>query len=142
MRVVPYEPWHARMIELQDSQAYMREYLTEEDLLNRSLIGTAHTVLDGFDVMCCCGVVSFWPGRGMIWSLISAKVNGRKLLELHRLITRHLRDSEQPARLEMVVDTDFAAGHRWARMLGFKHEAHMPRWGLDGRDADQYVRFS
>lgn len=141
MRIVPYEPWHARMIELQESQAYMREYLTEEDIHQRALSYHANTVMDGHDILFCGGTFLFWPGRGMLWSLISSKVDHRKMVGLHRIVTNHLNTEDYPARLEMVVDTDFHAGHRWASMIGFKHEAHMPSWGPDGRDADQYVRF-
>lgn len=141
MRLVTYEPWHARMIELQSAQEYMREYLTEEDLLARPLCGPCYTVMDGPVVLCCSGVCNFWPGRGLIWSLISKHVDGPRLFGMHKMVSDFIQN-HSPKRLEFVVDSDFAAAHRWAKMLGFKHEAHMPGWGYDGRDADQYVRFS
>lgn len=141
MRLVPYEPWHARMIELQPAQAYMRDFLTEDDIASRALFGPCFTVLDGTDIICCSGVFNFWPGRGMIWSMISRHADARRMIGLHKMVTQYLKQ-DVPARLEFIVDSDFSAGHRWARILGFKHEAHMPGWGYEGRDADQYVRFS
>lgn len=141
MRLVPYEPWHARLIELQPAQAYMREFMTEEDIQQRALCEQVYTVMDGTDILCCSGIYHFWPGRGMIWSMISHKVDAKKLVGLHKLVMHQLEFGPNPARLEMIVDSDFRAGHRWAMMLGFEHEAHMKGWGPDGRDTDQYVRF-
>lgn len=141
MRLVPYEPWHARMIELQPAQEYMRDILTEDDIQSRPLFGPCYTVMDGPLVICCAGICNFWPGRGMIWSFISKHVTPSRLVIMHRMVTEVLR-GDVPARLEFVVDSDFPAAHRWAKMLGFKHESHMPKWGYEGRDADQYVRFS
>ena len=44
-------------------------------------------------------------------------------------------------RVEMHVDYEFKAGHRWAKMLGFKVDApRMEHSGFYGNDETLYVR--
>lgn len=46
-------------------------------------------------------------------------------------------------RLEISVRCDFALGHKWAKMLGFRVETErMERFGPEGEDHTGYVRIT
>lgn len=78
------------------------------------------------------GVTEIWPGRGEAW-VIFGKPRRQHFVTLFKMVQRYLQLSNL-RRLEMVVDYDFDAGHRWARLLGFKVEGerlqgYMPHGG-------------
>jgi hypothetical protein len=56
-------------------------------------------------------------------------------------VRRHL-ECDAPRRLEIAVRRDFAAGRRWALLLGFEREtpAGMRGYGADGATYDLYAR--
>lgn len=89
-------------------------------------------------VLGCGGLALEWPGRGVLWSVLSAAA-GPHMRALHRATLGFLQQSDV-RRIEMVVDAGFAAGHRWAKMLGMTPEGTLRAYGPAGEDFVMYSR--
>ncbi len=88
----------------------------------------------------CGGVVPQWNGRGVAWAYLK-DCTGPHMLAITRA-ARAIID-ESPGRVEATVREDFAAGHRWMRLLGFEVETpRMRGYGPEGEDHTGYVRFN
>lgn len=89
------------------------------------------------------GIVSPYPGLGEAWAIAGPLVATHRAF-FHRSIARMLRPLAQAMRvrrLQALVRQEFATSHRWMRALGFKPEAVLRRYGLDGGDMTVYVMF-
>lgn len=101
--------------------------------------GNARTVLtdDGVALM-CGGTLQHWPGRHMAWALFDKKAAPHMLA-----ITRATKTffDEVQGRIEFTVRCDFAAGHKFAKLLGFEVETPLMRmYGPEGEDHVGYIR--
>lgn len=104
---------------------------------NIAKCGPAYTgMIDGVPLI-SAGVSQQWDGRSFVWAVLSDKT-GPHMLAITRLVKEFL-DTRNEVRLEMQVKTDFAAAHRWAKMLGFQREGTMRKY-CDGEDFDLYAR--
>lgn len=84
------------------------------------------------------GFMEQWPGLASGWAVLAA-LSTKELLYLTRSIGRHVERLSY-RRLEMTVVASFAAGHRWARLLGFQVEGYMRAYDPLGRDHVLYAR--
>lgn len=139
MEVVEFKVEHLSEIVLQESQKYLDGWMTPEQA--KALEGgISYTLMDDGSPIGIAGVIPMWQGRGMAWAYISEQVKGAKFLAVHKSVKRFL-DGCYMQRLEMTVDCDFKAGHRWAKMLGFELEAErMKSYRPDGGDCALYAR--
>ena len=137
MQVRPFKPDDLRQIDIQPAQRGHVSYLTDEMLEAMAGLDAFTALVNDRPVM-IGGLVHFWPGRAMAWSYLSASA-GRHLAALTRA-TRRFLDLQVVRRLEMYVDDEFEAGHRWARLLGFNLEAKLEAFRPDGGDQCMYVR--
>jgi hypothetical protein len=132
--LVAFEREHLAQIKPQAAQ------LHEMDPVD-SPVGLVWTALAGGRPVCCGGLQEIWAGRAYAYALLAADV-GPHMLSLTRAI-RFLLDAASFARIEMVVERDFAPGQRWAELLGFELETPTPlrKFLPSGRDAWIYARF-
>jgi len=94
---------------------------------------------DGFPIA-VGGTLQLWPGRHMAFCAIP-QYAGRHMTAITR-IARALM-AAAPGRIEASVLVDFAAGHRWMKLLGFKVETpRMELYDPNGRDHTGYVRIN
>jgi len=137
MQVVALEPAHLAALSLQDAQAVLAPLVTEPGYAEMLIAaGPAFAGLARGRVVGCAGIVMLSAGRAHAWALLGPVC---PLVAVHRAVADFL-DGQRLRRIETAVDSDFAAGHRWAEMLGFAREGRMRAYGLDGRDADLYAR--
>jgi len=124
---IKFEPWHLDMIEAQDAQ---------KDVVTSDVGGTAFTLIDG-RILACYGAVKIWDGRWMAWAVLS-RYAGEKMLS----VTRHVKNVMKQAdgRLEIIVESDFTEGMRWAKMLGYKMEVERMSKFLNGKDYALFAR--
>jgi hypothetical protein len=138
MDVQPFKPADLEELSLQPSQEFLANFLVRpgygQELVDA---GPCYTGRHNGKIVCCAGVVNLWEGRASAWALLSADA-GKCMRALHREVGRFL-DGCDVKRVEAYVYPDFAAGHRWARMLGFKYEGLM-RAFQHGVDMDMYAR--
>lgn len=137
--VIEFKADHLKALNIQQRQAYFREYLTDENLKSlEDAPGDAYTVMDGDEVIAVAGVMSYGDGRGLAWSYLS-NVIGNRMLPLTKAVKRFLSIANY-RRIEMVVDCDFTQAHRWAKALGFTMEAErMKAYGMTGKDCSLYA---
>lgn len=100
--------------------------------------GGGFTAFEGSTVLAAAGIVTLWPGRGQVWALITPAMRARAIV-IHRAVYRAVQ-RYTGARLECIIDPEFSASVAWARRLGFQYEGTMPKYGIDGRTMDMYVR--
>jgi hypothetical protein len=138
MIVVPYEPKHLDEMTMQPSQRYLRGFVTPEAAAAVAKHPAYTAVCEG-EILGCGGVVPVWQGRAIAWSFISNNA-GPHFVAITRAVRKFLDDQPQD-RIETTVDMEFADGHRWARMLGFKLEAgRMAKYRPDGGTCSLYAR--
>ncbi len=102
-------------------------------------MGETYTILDddGNPVF-IGGIQQYWFNRGEAWVLFGSPKRS-DFIKIHKVVQKFL-DLSPIKRIEMVVDFDYAEGHRWARTLGFKKEAEeMKCYHVDGRSATLYA---
>jgi hypothetical protein len=140
LRIVSYRAEHLAALVLQPAQAWLVPVVTEEYRAALERAGPAFSALADGRVLGCAGVIEHWPGRGVAWAMLAADI-GPGFVALHRAARRYL-DRAAPRRLEIAVQRDFAAGRRWALLLGFERETPngMRGYGPDGATYDLYAR--
>lgn len=139
MKIVPFKAEHLDTMEAQSAQVELKTILPPgaSKALERT---TAFTALDDNGrVLGCAGVQELWPGRDLAWAYLS-KHAGPYMKGITRAV-RDFLDIRAARRTEMAVDYEFKAGHRWAKMLGFRLEIErMDGYLPNGGAATQYVR--
>ncbi|MEZ5665875.1 MAG: hypothetical protein R3F55_00235 [Alphaproteobacteria bacterium] len=139
MVVVPMTAGHLTRLRLQPAQAVLAPLVAEPGYgAMLAEAGPAFAGLCGDRVVGCAGVVRLTAQRGHAWALLACDA-GHSLTAIHRAVVGFLAH-QRMRRIETAVDAEFAAGHRWARMLGFECEGLMRAYGPDGRDAHLYAR--
>lgn len=137
--IVAFQPEHLQRLLLQPSQAIMQPMLSDPSYgPSLAEAGPAYSAVHGDAVFACAGLIPQWNGRAVAWALIASEA-GQHLVGIHKAVRRAL-DLHPFRRVETAVRTDFDAGHRWARMLGFDREATMRGYAPDGYDYDLYAR--
>lgn len=99
--------------------------------------GEAFTVAVDGEVVAVIGLIHQWDGCARAYAFLGEHA-GRHMVQ----ITRRVRDylAKCPVRrIEAAVQDDFAAGHRWAKLLGFTVEGWMRKYWND-HDALLYAR--
>lgn len=137
MNIIPFKPEHALRIVLQDEQADMKTELSPEAL---AASGESFTAMVGDEVIAVVGRARQWDRRWVVWAMLS-KNAGPHMLAVTRFTKRLLELGRMDGRMELMVKSSFSAGHRWARILGFKWHHHEEQFLPGGVDADIYVRF-
>jgi len=139
LRIVPFRAAHLGAIQPQPAQAFVAPYLGAAAGRALEGPGLAFTGIAGGTVVGAAGLVPVWPGRAIAWAVLSA-MPPALFLATTRAVDRFLAD-QRIGRIEAYVKSDFAAGHRWARLLGFAREGGpLRRFDPDGHDYDIYAR--
>jgi hypothetical protein len=138
VNVEPLKAEHLATLVLQPSQAAWRDSMTPDQFRALAATDAAWAVLDNGHVMMCAGVIETGVGRGEAWALLSDD-SGRAMTALTRAVRRYM-ESAPFRRIEAVVAVNFAPGHRWAKMLGFRFEGLMTAYLDDGSDAERWAR--
>lgn len=133
--VVPFRAEHVSMMQIQESQAELKSEVPPEALVGDD----SFTVLHEDRVIAMGGFALQWKGRWVLWSTLSPEA-AKHMVRITKMVKRAI-SMRPPGRLEIMVQSGFEQGHRWAEVLGFRHHSHEERYLPDGGDADIYVRF-
>lgn len=137
--VVPYKADHFAALLAQDGMAYLGEEFSLGQA--KALEGThAFTALAGETVLCCAGVVEYWPNRGEAWAFVSPHIKPY-MVAVTCAVRRFLRVAPI-RRIEAGVVVGFDEGIRWVRALGFQPASPWPMkaYKPDGTDCWLYYR--
>lgn len=139
MIVIPFEAEHLQLLKLQESQAMIQPLMTDmEYAVSLQTRGPAFSAMVDGEIIAAAGLLPQWENRAVAWALIGENAR-RHFVRLTKSMVRYF-DFAEFNRLETAVKTDFAEGHRWARMMGFVREGTMRGYAPDGCDYDLYAR--
>lgn len=133
------KPEHVAGFRLQRKQAMLAGNLADPDYV-AALVGSGHAyaaLVDGRAVA-FGGCLELWKDRAYMWSLIGEDA-GPHMRVLVRATAGFLKAAPW-RRIEAAVASDFRAGHRLVRLLGFEFEGRMRAYSPDGADHDLYAR--
>jgi hypothetical protein len=144
--IVDFLPSHLLEIDLQPAQKYLEPSLFELGQ-NYHAMGPARTIVDGENILCCCGLLAYpspvgvKPWKAVVWTMLS-NIEQKQFLKIHRGVQRLLNEfGREFKRVEATVDIDFEQGHRWMKALGFVVEANRMKYsGLAG-DQTLYAKY-
>lgn len=135
MIIVPFRVEHAQRLQLQPGQAHI---VVNPDVMLPLEGELSFAALDEQRVLAVAGITEIWQGRAQCWAMLAGGL-GRHFVQIHRAVQRAL-DMSDYRRIETYVDSGFAEGHRWIKMLGFTHEGRARAYSPEGRDCDLYAR--
>ena len=136
-RVVPFRSWHYEWLLAKRATPDPRVTLTDRLLTRLEAANSWTGVVDG-DPVAVAGTLLQWPGRHLAWAYLGDDT-GPHMTWLTLATRRVLRGVE--GRVELTVRCDFAAGHRWAKLLGFEVEAPlMKHYGPQHEPHTLYAR--
>ncbi len=131
MKIIKFKAHHLDNFEYQKSQEYVAATWDAETRSYVEMTGDAWSVIHDGIIIFCGGFIDMGFGRALAWSLVSKHA----AKHLYFITKNTLAKFEKSGfkRLEMIIDSDFEHGHRWARMLGFNLETPdgMPHYYLD-----------
>jgi RimJ/RimL family protein N-acetyltransferase len=138
MIVVPYKAEHLLSMRIQVGQAKYSPWITDEYARSLESQYAFTALVDGRPVL-VGGLYEMWENRALLWSLLDSTA-GSHFISLHRSVKRFL-DMQPYRRIEAECDCDFAPGHRWLKLLGFRLEAaRMRAFRVDGGDSSLYAK--
>jgi hypothetical protein len=102
-------------------------------------------VFDGYsvighndEVIACIGLTELPDGDGMGWAFFAEGI-GTRFVEIHKCVVAWLSHCKNK-NIYMTVKDEFAQGHRWAKMLGFKEVGIIPEYCSDDTNGTLYRR--
>ena len=140
-QVVPFKRYHYRWLteRIAAADIGMGVDLSDSILVDLEKQNSWTGVVDG-EPLVCAGTMLQWPGRHAAWAYLGNDTAPHMLWITKETLVR--LDAVK-GRIELTVRCDFPAGHRWAKMLGFKVETpRMEAYGPGGEAHTAYVRFN
>ena len=135
-QTVPFRRWHIAWLQANGGGSLPFDVDT---LMSLEKQNSWTGVADG-DPIACGGTIQQWPGRHHAWMLMNA-VTGPHMRFITNQVLKCLKSVE--GRIELTVRADFAQGHRWAKMLGFRVETPvLVAFGPEGENHTGYTRFN
>ena len=119
MEVLRYLPEHMQQMDLQDGQAYLASFITQEHM-DWLTTQESYTIVHEGEVLFIGGLTEPWAGRAQVWAYLG-RTAGKHLRFIHKQVLKFLALYDG-MRVETTVDEDFQPGHRWVKMLGFECE--------------------
>jgi len=97
------------------------------------------TLLDNGVIVGCAGFRMFWPGVFECWlAAKSYEAFYRHRYMIIRLVKRKLK-SLKAHRIQATIDSNQPLNIRFIKFLGFKHEATLHKYGIDGADFELFA---
>ena len=136
----PCHPKHIFLIKPQEGDIKNKEYYMAPDFAELITNNIALSAWIGDKCIGAAGIIDIFPHKAIAWTLLGADA-GPHMLELTRKI-KNFFGMYDKGRIEMTVVSDFAPGHRWAKLLGFTCETPngMKKNGVHGNDEHLYSR--
>ena len=99
------------------------------------------TVFTGESILAVFSANRIWDGVVLFGAILTERVYAHPVAFV-RIIKKYLREFEQKGihRMQMDVPTEYEAGHRFAKALGFKAEGVMKMFGPTKKDYTLYAR--
>ncbi len=136
--LIPFKKEHYKQIVGNSDQNFLAHYVSDDDLSALEQNPLSVTCVDGEKILGIGGIVLSHDERGEAWGIVAPGVRS-EFIKIHRAVKGYLAVATL-RRIEAVVHTDYAPGHRWVKALGFELEAPcMKAHSLQGKDAALYA---
>lgn len=125
-------------LDVQPKQAFYKSNI--EGLAKSNQLYDAYAYLDNGEIQAVLGVQPHWQGRVAVWALLGSISSW---VMFHREVEELIKacvDKHGIIRLELTTEVGFHESERWAKMLGFKQESLMEKFGMDGKDHKMWVK--
>ena len=138
MHVIPYEPDHALRIKIRaEYDGEKREHREwKRWSIDNQIQGPAWSIMNGEEIVACCGVRILWEGVGEAWLVFSGGVEGHTI-EATKIIRRYLRriiEDQKLRRVQAFTSVNAPKSARYLEVLGFEKEGVLRKLGRDGSD--------
>jgi hypothetical protein len=139
IRIARMRAEHVAGFRLQPKQSSLAGNLSDPAYV-QSLVesGNAYTALVDGRAVAFGGCLEMWQDRAYAWMIIGEDA-GPHFFTIVRAVAGFLKGAPW-RRIEAAVASDFRAGHRLIKMLGFEFEGRMRSYSPDGADHDLYAR--
>jgi len=142
IEVRDFQPSDAFAIELrpQDSErAVVRDSREWKDIVDKSV---AYTLLYDDEILCCGGVCFYRKRFGEAWILCSRKAEEHPIATFRtaRRVIDDIMKLYDMYRVQATVQCDWFEAQRFIKLLGFKWEGTLWRYGPDGSNYQMYSR--
>jgi len=135
--IVPFKHWHLEWLLENDEATEEGAMVFPPEVLQQLEQAPSWTAqIDGYPIA-CGGFTIPWRGRSQVWAIMNSRT-----APFMGWLTREAKKkfTQQGGRIEMSVRSDFAKGHKWARILGFEVEVEeMKQYGPEGESHVGYV---
>lgn len=147
LRVVPYEPWHLKAIDVEhETRVALVIRYSLADLLKQHAV---YTAINDSDVLIIAGVITLWPGVGEATVYMSKKYFDGSLslkdrIKAAKVIKRYfdlILSNMTFHRVQATVDLSFERALRFIEYMGFEQESLAKMYGPDKEDYMRYVMF-
>lgn len=139
MEVVKFEKEHINGLRVHEYMKHIENSFDDEYGDTLAAFPSYTAIVNG-EVIACAGMVQTGVYRWQAWALMSEKTKDY-MIPITRAMNHYISYLNTP-RIETHVRSDFKAGQRWMKMLGFNCETPEPmkNWGDDGYDYYLYAR--
>lgn len=137
IEVVPFKAEHFSLEDLRDPSmpgAMGDKFLDVCGIYEKA--GLAWTVLAAGQVVASGGVLYYWKGVGEGWMLVTKRANNYPLAVV-KMMRKGLEEAAREMKLRRIqatVKCEDPQALRLAKMLGFRVEGRMSKYGPDGKD--------
>lgn len=90
-------------------------------------------------ILAAAGVMTLWPGCGEGWAILTPAATGLSVVRKFREMFDLILVANNYHRIQAMVRSDFVAGLRFAKWMGFEPEGIMRQFDTDKND---YVRLA
>lgn len=135
----PFHASHLRYLTPQPTQRHDHAILLSSDYAQEMENHFALSAWDGVKCVGAAGCIPIYSHRAVAWAVLASEAS------MHMLaITRKVRSAIKMLpyrRIEIAVQVDFDAGHRFAKLIGMKLETPEPlkAHGATGKDEMLYA---
>lgn len=144
VRLVPFQWFHPRTMDLRPTDAAYYNYLPDFDdrLRYAEASGQSFTALYKNTMACCFGTRPLWPGVAEAWMVGSVHLDSAPIT-LTRSCRRYMdyvAREQQLKRIQITCDTQDPLAVRWAIALKFEQEGVLRNYGPSGSDHIMFAK--
>lgn len=95
----------------------------------------AWTAYDDDTILGCGGIAILWKGVALSWMWLNPELVEKRPLWFHKTVKAKLQEliiEHNLRRIQCTVDEGFVMGNKWIKLLGFKEEGRMRKYGPNG----------
>ena len=124
-------------LKVQPKQAHYTDHI--KALANAGALVDVVTYVEYGEVKAVIGAQPYWKGRVAVWSMLGDIKNWTACFRQVKASLDNYAKINNVLRFEITTEDDFIESERWTKMLGFKYESTMQKFGVDGLDHKMWV---